>query len=655
MKKMTKMIAAGIMLVAGFLAATAQAATPDYLSFTAVGGDVTIGMTPYGSPSVPALETSADPTAATWNTFTAGTTTIALADGETVYFRRSNTTKGTTFNASASGWTFTMTGTGLVDAGGVITSLIRKDCLTGGLGKYAYQNLFQGCTLLRTAPSFPATTLADYCYKNLFDGCSNLERVTVGFTSWNATNYTLNWLNGVAPAGFLFASQKLSRAVTSSVNTLPSGWYAVPTPPQSWSVGADGTEVYAFTNSPSHLVLAGRGKVNALASEIPADVLNTIKVLTIYESVTNAVEGAFEGLGTASDPVAVVIPAEWKGEKPTAGGGEWYGGFVKAPDYLSFTAVGGAVTIGMKAFGSPAALTLETTSDPLAGPWNAFTAGTTAIALNDGETVYFRRASATAPATLNGSASGWTFTATGTGLVDAGGVITSLIDKSCERRSVAVYSYYKLFQNCALLRTAPALPATGIDECSYYCMFQDCTGLTDAPALPATSLPRAQSYRSMFSGCTSLTNIPALPAKSVMNGGYYDMFKGCTSLKKAPELLAESLGQNACNSMFSGCRALTTVPALSIKNPGSQGCDSMFKDCIALTNAPALPATTLAGSCYSSMFSGCTALTEMPDLSHITSLASSCCAGMFNNCTSLTHVVVPPPTELAASCYKSMF
>ena len=106
MKKMTKMIAAGLMLVAGFLAATAQAATPDYLSFTAVGGYVTIGMTKYGSPSVPALETSADPVNGPWKTFTAGTTSIGLADGQTVYFRRSETTSVSGINGANDYWYF---------------------------------------------------------------------------------------------------------------------------------------------------------------------------------------------------------------------------------------------------------------------------------------------------------------------------------------------------------------------------------------------------------------------------------------------------------------------------------------------------------------------------------------------------------------------
>ena len=82
MNKMTKMIVTGLMLVSGLIAAPAQAATPDYLSFTAVGGDVTIGMKKFGKPAAVTFETSSNPTAETWETFAAGTTTIALADGD---------------------------------------------------------------------------------------------------------------------------------------------------------------------------------------------------------------------------------------------------------------------------------------------------------------------------------------------------------------------------------------------------------------------------------------------------------------------------------------------------------------------------------------------------------------------------------------------
>ena len=43
------------------------------------------------------------------------------------------------------------------------------------LANYCYSNMFSGCTSLTTAPSLPATTLANGCYSNMFKGCAKLK------------------------------------------------------------------------------------------------------------------------------------------------------------------------------------------------------------------------------------------------------------------------------------------------------------------------------------------------------------------------------------------------------------------------------------------------------------------------------------------------
>ena len=42
------------------------------------------------------------------------------------------------------------------------------------LATYCYSNMFSGCTSLTTAPALPATTLATYCYEYMFNGCTSL-------------------------------------------------------------------------------------------------------------------------------------------------------------------------------------------------------------------------------------------------------------------------------------------------------------------------------------------------------------------------------------------------------------------------------------------------------------------------------------------------
>ena len=45
------------------------------------------------------------------------------------------------------------------------------------LAEYCYSYMFGSCTGLTAAPSLPATTLADYCYQSMFQSCTNLTAV----------------------------------------------------------------------------------------------------------------------------------------------------------------------------------------------------------------------------------------------------------------------------------------------------------------------------------------------------------------------------------------------------------------------------------------------------------------------------------------------
>ena len=56
-----------------------------------------------------------------------------------------------------------------------------------------------------------------------------------------------------------------------------------------------------------------------------------------------------------------------------------------------------------------------------------------------------------------------------------------------------------LFKDCAVLTSAPELPATTLAEACYFCMFYGCTSLTSAPELKATTLAN-NCYSSMFYG-----------------------------------------------------------------------------------------------------------------------------------------------------------
>ena len=188
-------------------------------------------------------------------------------------------------------------------------------------------------------------------------------------------------------------------------------------------------------------------------------------------------------------------------------------------------------------------------------------------------------------------------------------------------------------------------------------LFKDCAVLTSAPELPATKLA-GDCYYGMFSGCTSLTVAPELKATTLADYCYSSMFSGCTSLEKAPELKATTLAENCYYYMFSGCTSLTVAPELKATTLASYCYYYMFSGCTSLTSAPELKATTLAKKCYYGMFYGCTSLTSAPELK-ATTLADECYYSMFNGCTKLSTVTMLAPSDQISKasncCYNWLY
>ena len=102
-----------------------------------------------------------------WQNYTLGTT-INLANIDDWVEMRN---RGLQTN-DIGGHQFTMTGK--IAASGNIQYLLDKTGELLSAPDYCYQQMFAGCTSLTTAPSLPATTLANYCYFAMFVGCTSL-------------------------------------------------------------------------------------------------------------------------------------------------------------------------------------------------------------------------------------------------------------------------------------------------------------------------------------------------------------------------------------------------------------------------------------------------------------------------------------------------
>lgn len=148
----------------------------DYLCFTAVDGDASVSMLGQNLiigtvTTAPTIYYSFDKvTWTSWIENNAGAA-INLTNGQSVYMYGENPNGVSNITA---GDTYSFQMTGKIEASGNIQTLLSKAGDRMDVPPYAFAMLFEECTSLTTAPSLPATTLADNCYKSMFEGCTSL-------------------------------------------------------------------------------------------------------------------------------------------------------------------------------------------------------------------------------------------------------------------------------------------------------------------------------------------------------------------------------------------------------------------------------------------------------------------------------------------------
>lgn len=122
-----------------------------------------------------------------------------------------------------------------------------------------------------------------------------------------------------------------------------------------------------------------------------------------------------------------------------------------------------------------------------------------------------------------------------TGKIAASGNIMSLLDNIGSSQSIFVnYCFFKLFENCANLTTAPELGATFLSQGCYDSMFYGCTGLTEPPYLPAYIEPEG-CYRYMFANCENLRHMAKRGNKGKFGNRNKHMYMNCVNLESPYE------------------------------------------------------------------------------------------------------------------------
>lgn len=338
------------------------------------------------------------------------------------------------------------------------------------------------------------------------------------------------------------------------------------------------------------------------------------------------------------------------------------GGFAsKYPDYLSFTALGSSVPVGIKSAVPlnyrPDSFDLEYCLDLEADKWTSFTLdgskdGVQQIAtISDGQTIFLRVKKART--SLGKENAQWVFDfGNDSNRVVAAGNIMSLLDPEVKSTTAGDYAFKNLFRDAVQLVSAPKLPARTLGVGCYSNMFNGCTNLTEAPDLPAAYLAK-YCYEYMFRN-TGLVTTASMHASTLADYCCQFMYEVCRSLISAYPLTATTLAKSCYYTMFSECTSLTDAPDLPSLSLAYRCYSNMFYQCSSLKTAPALPATTLADECYTSMFESCTSLVDAPELS-ATVMTSGCYSCMFEDCASLVNAPDLPSTNLANMCYFRMF
>ena len=143
--------------------------------------------------------------ATTWTDYTSETGAISFGPSNDVYFRGKNATglgntytEGTT--AKYRGCRFQIIDDSAADVtvSGDIMSLIDYEDITVDMPTYAFIDLFNGCTALKTANNLQlsAGTLSNYCYYQMFMGCTGLENAPELFSETLADYCYSNMFNG---------------------------------------------------------------------------------------------------------------------------------------------------------------------------------------------------------------------------------------------------------------------------------------------------------------------------------------------------------------------------------------------------------------------------------------------------------------------------
>ncbi len=479
--------------------------------FEADAANVTVGLASVGTPPAVTLEMSED--AASWTPFSGSVTLAGI--GDRVYLRAA--TGGNARFASSESDYRSFTLTGAAGAHGNIMSLLdgtnrNNVAITG---TYAFAGLFKNCGNLSLAPTLPATTLSNYCYCGMFEGCTSLATPPALPATTMQTGCYKRMFKGCSAL-----TNVTGLSASAIVQDCCLEMFANCT-----SIASANVDASAITSNGYAGLFNGCTGLNSLVVGFDSWGSDATYLADWVKGV--AASGTFVCSTTLGTDATIArgdnrCPLGWNVSAPQ---GYWG---------LYFEAEAANVVVNMALSQATSVTpTLETSRNGIV--WTTFDPlGSTPVTLSSvGDKVYFRA----------GQGGNTTFSRyeswgqeyyhfTVTGKCGAHGNLLSILDGSNPQgaTNLANACFFRMFQDCADLTSAPDMPAASVGTNCCHSMYRGCTSLASAPAvLPATTLG-SSCYKELFYGCTSLTTAPALPATTLADECYGWMFYQCSRL-----------------------------------------------------------------------------------------------------------------------------
>ena len=543
------------------------------------------------------------------------------------------------------------------------------------LHRFCYQNMFENCTNLTSAPDLPAETLADYCYSYMFSGCTNLTSTAKIFYSQTAERSCEYMYMGCT--SLLTANEDIFTDNIILSNECYWGMFQNCTKlggvviRKQYLTGADGCFGRLFVGCSSLASIKYYPKQLGEQTNEENYTYEWVEGVAETGYWYNANNQEFNQMGTS------LIPNGWIIQKISeVTEDEKRNCFTvklkqKDPIYVSICDVQDDYSPhpGAKQYdiigwyvNKSSGYTIEdvwyTTNDK---EWNHISANTYILINN-----YIRFKCNLKSLGTGGIHTIWSlfYISKNSSLIlpkiEISGNIDSIVNTRYIGESFSLSSMFNIYHpnpnNMLYYKTLELgdFRIGGTNHNAYFCdnMFKNCTGITTIPEnLFTNDYPVTYDY--MFKGCTGITAIP----ENLFKQNLYSkegVFEDCTGITAIPENLLKYSNNNinnggSYNNMFKGCTGITTIPDnLFYGYRGEQTCQSMFESC---TNLKDLSQTffdnltnnfnhdiSYDGSQFIAMFKNCKKLENI--VLNFNKIESVECANMFEGCSEIETVSI---------------